>query len=383
MGAPLDEPFVVGGRYAHLSWSSDEVLTDRRRTLSDIKAAIPPELFARSTLKSCLYLLRDLVLAISLGLGAYYSDSWLEVAGLGEAPTTAARVVLWGLYWWFQGLVFAGLWVMGHECGHSAFSSSKKVSDAVGFVVHTALGMPYLSWGHAHALHHMNHAHALGRKTEHVGHDVKMSESFPLLTEHSKEDDTAWESIKDTPLYLVPALVLQRLHSLWRAVTFQSRTFAHQDFIAPLTLTVLSLSYSATIVSDAGLLGVAGLLYYACSRIGVVTMCKVYFVPWLLFSFWISMAVLLQHTVSDDGGAPTEHREGQLSSMDRSFLGWQGKFFLHNMGHCHIIHHLFPELPFYNAPAATEKLKSLLGAEYRHCDASIFVVLWKITRSKA
>ncbi|KAI0050118.1 hypothetical protein FA95DRAFT_1676988 [Auriscalpium vulgare] len=351
MGVSPDEPFVVGGR-----------------TLSDIKAAIPPELFARSTFKSCLYLLRDLGLAISLGLGAYFADNCLHVAELGEAPTTAARVVLWGLYWWFQGLVFAGLWVMGHECGHSAFSSSKKVSDAVGFVVHTALGMPYLSWGHAHILHHMNHAHALGGKTEHIGHD---SESSPLLEEHGEDDDTAWESIKDTPLYLVPALVLQRLNSLWRAVTFQSPSSG-----APR-------GYSAPIVSDAGLLGVAGLLYYACSRIGVATMCKVYFVPWLLFSFWISMAVLLQHTESDDGGAPTEHREGQLSTMDRSFLGWQGKFFLHNMGHCHIVHHLFPELPFYNAPAATEKLKALLGAEYRHCDASIFVVLWKITRSKA
>lgn len=54
--------------------------------------------------------------------------------------------------WWFQGLVFTGIWVIGHEvrtsapnqlyapqltvsqCGHGAFSSNSTVCNVIGFV---------------------------------------------------------------------------------------------------------------------------------------------------------------------------------------------------------------------------------------------------------
>lgn len=36
--------------------------------------------------------------------------------------------------WWFQGLIFTGIWVIGHECGHGAFSDHKIVNDVLGFV---------------------------------------------------------------------------------------------------------------------------------------------------------------------------------------------------------------------------------------------------------
>ena len=52
--------------------------------------------------------------------------------------------------WWFQGLIFTGLWVIGHEvsfsldalcrvnlflkCGHGAFSDYEIINDTIGFV---------------------------------------------------------------------------------------------------------------------------------------------------------------------------------------------------------------------------------------------------------
>lgn len=52
--------------------------------------------------------------------------------------------------WWFQGLIFTGLWVIGHEvsflldvlcrvnlflkCGHGAFSDYEMINDTIGFV---------------------------------------------------------------------------------------------------------------------------------------------------------------------------------------------------------------------------------------------------------
>jgi fatty acid desaturase len=59
------------------------------------------------------------------------------------APVTWA---LWMAYWFFQGAVCTGLWVIAHECGHQAFSKYQAVNDAVGLVVHSCLLVPYYSW---------------------------------------------------------------------------------------------------------------------------------------------------------------------------------------------------------------------------------------------
>jgi omega-6 fatty acid desaturase (delta-12 desaturase) len=40
----------------------------------------------------------------------------------------------------------AGVWVIAHECGHQAFSSSQLVNDTVGFILHSCLLVPYFSW---------------------------------------------------------------------------------------------------------------------------------------------------------------------------------------------------------------------------------------------
>ncbi|EER10926.1 conserved hypothetical protein, partial [Perkinsus marinus ATCC 50983] len=61
---------------------------------------------------------------------------------------------LWCVYIFWQGVFFTGIWVMGHECGHGAFSPYPLVNDCVGFVLHSALLVPYFSWQYSHARHH-------------------------------------------------------------------------------------------------------------------------------------------------------------------------------------------------------------------------------------
>ena len=45
-----------------------------------------------------------------------------------------------------QGMVFAGMWAIGHECGHQAFSEFTVLDDFVGLVLHSAIFIPYFSW---------------------------------------------------------------------------------------------------------------------------------------------------------------------------------------------------------------------------------------------
>jgi len=48
------------------------------------------------------------------------------------------RFALWSLYGFWAGLFATGLWVIGHECGHHAFSESKIINNLVGWLVHSA-----------------------------------------------------------------------------------------------------------------------------------------------------------------------------------------------------------------------------------------------------
>lgn len=89
-------------------------------------------------------------------------------------PLQAAFLPLWLCYAAVTGTVAMGLWVLAHECGHGAFSDNRLLQasssasevalmpfsflrsdgllahsllqDAVGYVVHSALLVPYFSW---------------------------------------------------------------------------------------------------------------------------------------------------------------------------------------------------------------------------------------------
>lgn len=84
-------------------------------TLADLKNAIPPHCFQRSMLKSFGYLASDFVIVSSLFLCAYIL---LEQ----QSPPFYCQLVGYSLYWFCQGSVLFGVWVLAHECGHSAFS---------------------------------------------------------------------------------------------------------------------------------------------------------------------------------------------------------------------------------------------------------------------
>ena len=49
----------------------------------------------------------------------------------------------------------------------------------------------------------------------------------------------------------------------------------------------------------------------------------------------------------------------------------------HRIGTTHVLHHLFPEIPFYNAIEGTEAIKKVLGPHYRRDTNSIWSAIWK------
>lgn len=77
-------------------------------SIGTLRKAIPAHCFERSLAKSSAYLAADLA-----GVALLFACSTL----IPSAPV-AARWVLWPAYWWAQGSVCTGLWVVAHECGH-------------------------------------------------------------------------------------------------------------------------------------------------------------------------------------------------------------------------------------------------------------------------
>jgi len=132
-------------------------------------------------------------------------------------------------------------------------------------------------------------------------------------------------------------------------------------------------------MSNCALISMAGVISYMVKLFGWRVVLIYYGVPYVLVNHWITMIVYLHHsdpfTPHYREGAWTYTR-GALATIDRDFLGWQGRFFLHNIAHFHVVHHLFPQIPFYNCEQATKAVKMLIGDYYRLDGRPVFSALW-------
>jgi omega-6 fatty acid desaturase (delta-12 desaturase) len=101
---------------------------------------------------------------------------------------------------------------------------------------------------------------------------------------------------------------------------------------------------------------------------------KIYIVPYLNVNLWLVLITKLHHT---DKELPHYRNDewnwlrGQLSTKDRTY-GYVIDTILHNITNTHVCHHLFPQLPHYNALEATEHLKKKLGKFYREDPRSLW-----------
>jgi len=112
----------------------------------DVKAAIPRDCFKPETLKSLGFL--------SVSVAATSLCTLVGAKLLNKIGTSLLTLPIWTAYSAITGTVAMGLWVLAHECGHGAFSKNKKLQDAVGYIIHSVMLVPYFSWQRSHAVHH-------------------------------------------------------------------------------------------------------------------------------------------------------------------------------------------------------------------------------------
>jgi len=309
-------------------------------------------------LKSSIYLIVNLIeVCIFFYLASFidYAPSW-------------ARYIIWPLYWFAQGAIMTGLWVIAHECGHQAFCDSKSINNAIGFVLHSLLLVPYHAWRISHSQHHKSTSHmerdqvfipALKENSNHILNDTPIFSFFQLLIMWT----VGW------PGYLLLNVQSQK----------QSRRANHFEPDSPL---FEEKDRSVIILSDVGIL-LALSLFTAISQIyGFWFFTKYYFIPYLWVNFWLVTITYLQHTdqkIPHYRGDEWTFIRGGLATMDRDFGIFN--YFHHHISDSHVAHHLFSTMPHYHALEATPYLKKFLGKYYLQETDHWFVSLWKTWRT--
>merc|ERR1712232_244252 len=357
-----------------------------------IKAAIPKECFERSALHSFYFVLRDSVMAAGLVFAAY---SCLSTDMPSEILSTDMLkwVVGWNLYAFWQGTVLTGHWVLAHECGHGAFSSSQVLNDIVGYVIHQALLVPYFAWQYTHAKHH--------RRTNHLTDGESHVPTTGIengLDEHGERQGfyAVWhEAMGDGvfagfqvwahlfigwPLYLLGLASTGKVDV--KGKPLNGRIMDHFRPTSPMF--PQKISHKITLSTIATVLTLIYVFVIAPQQYGFMPVLLWYLNPYVFANAWLVMYTWLQHTdpsVPQYGESEWTWVRGALTTIDRPYGIFD--FFHHEIGSTHVTHHFFHEIPHYNAGEATAAIKAFLEPKglYNYDPTPWWKAMWRIANT--
>mmetsp|Transcript_20880 Transcript_20880/g.83217 ORF Transcript_20880/g.83217 Transcript_20880/m.83217 type:complete len:410 (+) Transcript_20880:98-1327(+) len=351
---------------APLQTSSREVIVaalldkDALPTKKEIREAIPAHCFEHSVPKALGHVVRDgLVIAAFAGL-AYLAG--LKTSGLGLYD-----LVGWSVYAFFQGSALTGWWVLAHECGHGGFSQYTWLNDAVGWVLHSALLVPYFSWQYSHAKHHAKTNHLMDGESHNPNSKTDVHEAgyVTLASVIGEEAFAGFQLITHLllgwPLYLLTNATGGR--RLYNGDAIGSKTLDH---FRPSSALFPPSWKRRVAISAVGIFLAVAAIAAASWRFGPTAVFLWYGAPYLWTNCWLVLYTWLQHTSPDVphyGDAEWTWVRGALCTIDRPYAELFGFFdsMHHHIGSTHVCHHLFSNLPCYNAVEATKHLKAYLA----------------------
>jgi len=202
-------------------------------------------------------------------------------------------------------------------------------------------------------------------------------------------DQINWDELfGDTPIYTLCVLVFRQAigfpaYLLFNAGGQQSYPKWTNHF-NPSSVLFTKAQRSAVIISNIGIAFVICGLAYSSAVWGLSGVIKYYVIPWVLVSHWVVLITYLQHTAPTlprYRGKAWNFQRGAATTIDLDFLGRQGRFFLHDIAHCHVAHHFFPMMPFYHGAEATRHLKAFLGEHYNYSGKPMLKALWETYNS--
>jgi omega-6 fatty acid desaturase (delta-12 desaturase) len=361
----------------------EEIKKAAEDAVQRFRQALPKECYQISTLHSMLSLLRDVVLTALVFMVTIFLHKVIP-GGIGIIGSVIYAIV--------QGTVWTGLWVLAHECGHGAFSPSRQVCDAVGFVVHTLLLVPYYSWKSTHAKHH-KYTNSLGKGESHVPY-TRDQDSWKLarmIRSALLDMDDAFAIVQGIGMLVVgwPAYLIFNETGGRTGVdvdasdVVSASPLRKNHFFADQTSVLFTAKeYRLVLASSVGLaFTIAGLTVWGYFT-DFTTVMRWYIGPYLVTNAWLVLYTYLQHTHPDVphyGDDMHTFQLGALSTIDRPYP-WIVDVIHHHIGTTHVVHHINSKVPHYHAKKATEVARKALGDYYRYDDTPIATALFEAVR---
>ncbi|KAG8931098.1 hypothetical protein FRC01_001858 [Tulasnella sp. 417] len=360
-------------------------------TIKDLYSAIPPHCFERNFFRSFSYVIFDYVcIAVFLWTALTYIPKINpeNVTLPHPALYKVARGAAWLLYDFCAGLSGMGLWIIGHECGHHAFSTSKTVDSVVGWFVHSFVGMPFFSWKISHAKHHAQTSHLTGDQVfvpntrselglppldperenlEGTQVSLDLQQLFSEALEDAPIVSVFWLTVNllfGLPIYLIKNAGGQRSYP-----KFTNHFVPTKPLFAPHQRTQV-------LLSDLGIFIWLACILYSIKVFGFLQVFRVYLLPYLWVNHWLVLITFLQHT---DPALPHYQASaftfprGALSTFDRELMGgpsfigkitgWICATATHGICETHVAHHICSKIPHYHAWDARAAINKRLAQD--------------------
>lgn len=264
-------------------------------TMKQIHDAIPAHCFKPSTLRSMAYVVRDFFYVSTL----VYMTSYIKYV-----PNIYLRFALWAAYTVVQGMVFTGVWILAHECGHGAFSKSRKLNNVMGLIMHSFLLVPFHSWKITHSAHHKATGN-IEKDTAFVPHTREswIQGKFGAKADHESVEFA--HLAEDSPISVLWTCIIHQLLG-WPGYLFinitgqkypekahptQSHFYFGEDspFWKPEQLPLI-------LLSDVGVLTMIAALFVAGHLFGSLNMVVLYMIPYLWVNHWIGkLSLFIAH----------------------------------------------------------------------------------------
>lgn len=245
---------------------------------------------------------------------------------------------------------------MAHECGHGAFSDNRTLQDAVGYIYHSVLLVPYFSWQRSHAVHHARTNHL----TEGETHCPYTAESRPGMVNNAVLGAIGRTGFAVVQL-VTHLLVGWPAYILWGATGGPSRGVTNHFWpTAPFSEALWPGTWKSKVLkSDIGIVATVAALVYWGMQTSFTTVAALYIAPYLVTNAWLVLYTWLQHTDVDIphyDGSDWSFVRGAFLTVDRPY-GPVFDFVHHRIGSTHVAHHVDSSIPHYHAVEATEALK--------------------------
>jgi len=355
----------------------------------EIKAVIPKECFERSYAHSMYFVVRDTAWAVAcvylahLTLSTDVPDRLFSLEALGWC-------IGWNAYAFWMGTILTGHWVLAHECGHGAFSPSQTFNDVWGFIMHQAVLVPYFAWQYTHAKHHRRTNNTVDGESHvpNTAGEMGLDDhghregGFAILHEAMGDGPFAMVQIISHlvlgwPLYLLGLASTGRLGQDGKPL----KDGEIMDHYRPWSPMFPKKLWFKIALSTGGVLASWVVIYRACREYGVLPVSLWYFGPLLWNQAWLVLYTWLQHndpSVPQYGPSDWTWVKGALSTIDRPYGIFD--YFHHTIGSTHVAHHLFHEMPFYNADVATAAIKAYLEPMglYNYDPTPWYVAMWRV-----